>query len=284
MAEAATTTTTQDTITTTGTPWHQGKVDADTVGWWQNKGYDLSDPIKLTAKLTEQYRQAESRLGVPADQLLRKLKPDSPEADVKNFWSQLGAPEDPKGYDFSSIKNADGSAALDDKVAETLRESFARRHVPADTALEIAKDFAKFNGANKTEADTIREGKLATERAALQKEWGRDFDANLFIAKQGAKVLGLTGEQATALEGLVGYKAIMTAMHRVGILNKEDRFIVPPPGSDGSLMTREAAAARKTELMNDQAWVGRYMKGDREARATMLNLNRLLTGDFESAA
>jgi hypothetical protein len=37
-------------------------------------------------------------------------------------------------------------------------------------------------------------------------------------------------------------------------------------------------------LMNDRAWVQRNLDGDTAARAEMLKLNRVITGDYESDA
>ena len=98
------------------------------------------------------------------------------------------------------------------------------------------------------------------------------------------KALGLTPEQVNALEGLIGYAGVMKAMHKVGVLNREPNGLVGNGGGNGGAMTREQATARKTDLMQDTAWASKYINGDATARTEMLSLNRIITGDFESAA
>lgn len=263
-------------------PWHHG-VEAETVGFWQNKGLDLTDPVKFATGFTKQYRDMEAFRGVPANELLRIPKPDAPEADVKTFWNKLGAPGDPKEYDFAGIKYADGTD-LEPAFAEAIRATAARLHMPKGWAAEIAKDMAKFADGDQATAAAEKTASINAEKAALLKEWGpQEHDAKLFVAKQGAKVLGLTPDQVDALEGMVGYKAVMVAMHRVGVLNKEDRFIAGGGGTGGA-MTREQAINRKADLMKDTGWTQRYMSGGTTERTEMLNLNRIITGDFESAA
>src|SRR5258708_36738726 len=52
-------------------PWHDG-IEAETLGFWQNKGYDLTSPLKLATELTKQYPQAETHIGAPTGRLHRR--------------------------------------------------------------------------------------------------------------------------------------------------------------------------------------------------------------------
>lgn len=262
--------------------WHTG-LDAEIIGHIKNRGLTLDNPKAIVDNLAKAHREASSKLGVPADQLIRVIRPDSPEADVKAFWGRLGAPQDPKEYDFAGIKYADGSD-LEPTFADAIRASAARLHMPKDMALELAKDLAKFADGDEQQQIATRTAKLNEEKAALAAEWKADPDGNLYIAKQGAKALGLTPEQVNALENLVGYAGIMKAMHKVGTLNKEPNGLIGPSGNSTGAMTREQATARKADLMADTAWTARYLNGDVAARTEMLNLNRIITGDFSSAA
>lgn len=263
-------------------PWYDGKADAELVGHMQNNGWD-KDPVEAAIAAAKSHREAQKKLGIPPDQILRMPKADTPEADLKAFWGKLGAPADPKEYDFAGIKYADGTD-IEPEFADALRATFAKRLVPKDTAIEIAKDLAKFADGDEQQQAAAKTAKLATEKAALQTEWKQDFDGNLFIAKRGAQALGLTADQVTALEGMIGYAGVMKAMHKVGVLNREPNGLVTNSGGNGGAMTREQATARKSDLMGDKAWVGRYYEGGATERAEMLNLNRIITGDFESAA
>lgn len=261
-------------------PWYEGKADAELVGHMQNNGWD-KDPVEAAIAAAKSHREAQKKLGIPPDQVLRMPKPDSPEADVKLFWGKLGAPADPKEYDFSGVKTADGKD-IAPELAEALRASFARRLLPKDTAIEIAKDVIKFNDGDKLQKDAAKTATTAVQKAELQKEWKQDFDGNLFIAKRGAQALGLTGEQITELENLTGYVGIMKALHKAGVINREPNGLVTNGGNNGGAMTREQAIARKGDLMRDTAWVARYHSNGATERAEMNNLIRIETGDFTS--
>lgn len=263
-------------------PWYDGKADAELVGHMQNNGWD-KDPVEAAIAAAKSHREAQKKLGLPPDQILRLPKPDAPEAEIKAFHQRLGAPSDPKEYDFSAVKTSDGKD-ISPEFAEALRASFARRFVPKDTALEIAKDIVKFNDGDAQQQLAAKTAKINEEKAALAAEWKADPDGNMFIAKRGAAALGLTAEQVTALENIVGYAGVMKAMHKVGVLNREPGGLITNDGKNSGAMTREQAIARKADLMRDSAWTKRHYDGDTAARAEMLNLNRIITGDFETAA
>lgn len=260
-------------------PWHQG-VEADILGTWQNKGYPLDDPKKIAIEATKAYREAQGKLGIPANEILRMIKPDSQPAEIKSFWNKLGAPDKPEGYDFSGIKFADGSD-LDAPLVDTLRSTFDSVHLPKDAATAVTQAIVKFMDGAEAEDATTKATKLQAERAEIQREWAKDYDANLFIAKQGAKALGVDPQTFAKLEETLGYAGIMRAMHKIGILNKEDRFI--SGGQHQGPMTSAQAQARKTDLMNDKGWVKRYMDGDVSARQEMSSLNQVITGIYEAA-
>lgn len=262
-------------------PWHDG-VEAEYIGHWQNRGLKLDDAKTIAIDMTKAHREAVSKLGVPPEQLVRIPKADAPEAEVKAYWGRIGVPLEAKDYDLSAVKLSDGKD-LDAAFADTLRDALLNGRVPKDRAGEVAGRLVKFEEAKAAAAASERTAKLEVERAQLKADWKQDYDGNLYVAKQGAKALGLTPEQVGELEGLIGYKAIMTAMHRVGSLGKEASFITGGGDNKGA-MTREQAHARKADLMADKAWQGRYLGGDTAARTEMLNLNRIITGDFESAA
>src|ERR1700722_3998131 len=202
--------------------WHKSAAP-ELVGFWQNKGLDLSDPVKFPTEFTDQYRQREPLRGGPADQILRMPKPDSPEADVKAFWNKLGAPADPKEYDFSAIKNVKGET-IKPELADVLRASFSRRFVPKETALEIAKDLAKFNEGDEQQQLASRTVRLEQERADLAKSWGPNDKTNKFVAEQARSTLQKAlnipddkmAEAINAMENAYGYANVMKLFHLVG--------------------------------------------------------------------
>lgn len=261
-------------------PWHDG-IEAETVGFWQNKGYDLKDPKALATKLTEQYRAAEKHIGAPPDQILRIPKADARPEEIAAFRQRLGAPAEAKDYDFSSIKDASGQP-LAAPLADALRASFHSNGIPKTAAPAIAADVIKaLDGAKATQA-TLTAGALAEERALLEKNWGskdsNTYRFNLLQAKEGAARLGLDENAVAALENQMGYSKVMDALRKIGGARREDVF-VDSPAKPGSVTTREGAMSRKQELFADKAWVARLNSGDAEAKAEWKKLNQMIDGE-----
>src|SRR6185369_761088 len=98
MTDATTTQTSQTQDGTTGTttapatPWYQGKVDAETIGHWDNKGWKKDDPIAVAIEASKQARELQRHFGVPADQLLKLPKDTTDEAGWRAVRQRLGAP------------------------------------------------------------------------------------------------------------------------------------------------------------------------------------------------
>lgn len=260
-------------------PWHAG-IEPETLGFWQNKGYKIDDPKALAAELTKQYRAAEQHIGAPPDQILRLPKADARPEDVKAFWARLGA-ADAKDYDFSGVKL--NGQPLDEAFATTLRESMARNFVPKDRAAALAADVAKHMESADTANLTVYNAKLAEEKATLAKNWGTNFDFNHLKAMEGARKLGITPEGVKALEGQIGYAAVMEAMRKIGSGTSEDVFVEGNRGPGGNPTTREGAMARKAELMADTAWCARYTKGGVAERQEMDGLNMMIDGERAAA-
>ncbi len=175
MTDTTTTTGTTTTGTTTGTTgttaatttpaWHEG-IEPETLGFWQNKGYDITSPKALAAKLTEQYRGLEKHVGAPPDQILRMPKADAPATEIAAFRQRLGAPAEAKDYDFSSIKDATGQP-LAQPLADALRASFHSQGIPKMAAPAIAADVVKALDGIKSTQNTLTSAKLTEERATL---------------------------------------------------------------------------------------------------------------------
>jgi len=257
----------------TATPWHGGKIDADTLGFWQNKGIDAADPIAVATTLTKQYREAEKFVGVPANQLLRLPKDATDESGWNSVYQRLGKPAEAKDYDFSAVKFSDGTA-VDNAFADTIRQAAFANHLTKDAATSLANAVVKFmEGADASEA-AANAAKLATEKAELAKSWGPNADLNKLTAMQGAKRLGIDPETVALLESQVGYSKVMEMFRKIGAGTSEDTF--HDGGGNTNVVTRESAQARLNELTNDQAWGKRLLAGDAAARREFDHLSALI--------
>lgn len=259
-------------------PWHQG-LDAETIGHAQNKGWKLDDPKEAFAGAVKQARELERHFGVPADQLLKMPKAGAPPEDIKAFRIRLGMPDDPKGYDLSGVKHADGKE-LDTALADSLRAAAHNAGLPKDAAAEVAKAVVKHMDDKRTADAAVATSKLAEEKAKLQTDWGPKFQFNHLKAMEAAQRLGPEYAAAVAaLEGQVGYAKVMDLFRRIGISGGEDIFVERGTGGQaGQVTTREGAVARKADLMADKAWSARLLANDAAAVAEWKALNNWIEG------
>lgn len=255
--------------------WHAG-ADAETLGHLQTRGWADKPANEVALAAVKAHREAEKHIGVPVDQILRLPKEASDEAGWNNVWQRLGAPDKPEGYDFTGVKFADGTE-LDESFVGLMRETAAKLHLPKDAATEITRAFTNF--LEKSEQSDLAEttAKLAEAKTALQTNWGKNFDANLFVAKNTAAKLGVTPEQVAALEGAVGYDKVMEMFRSIGEKTGEATFVNSLAPNANGVMTKEQAVSRKSELMADHAWVKGYLDGDNAKGREMTALNTIIT-------
>jgi hypothetical protein len=276
---AATTTTNAAASATTTAPWYQGVdgVDSEMVGHWTNAGWHTKSAAEVAREATKAWKAAEKHVGVPADQILRIPKDPSDESGWKAVHTRLGAPNDAKEYDFSSVKFSDGSA-LEEGFVEAMRAKAFSLHLPKDAAVSMAQEVAKYLDSTKTSEKTELAGKLAAEKSALAKNWGPNFEANKFVATRAVQALGLEPEVVNTLEGVVGYAKVMEMFRSIGERIGEHKFVTSQaPGAPG-VMTRDQAVARKQDLMSDSVWSKSYMEGDKAKQREMLALSSIISG------
>lgn len=257
--------------------WFAG-ADPELIGHIQNKGWHEKPANEVALAAIAAHREAEKHIGVPADQIIRAPKDAADEAGWKALYTRLGKPDAPDGYDLTTVKFADGTDLSDDFSA------FARKtahdlNLPKDAGTRLASELAKFIDGADTGARAEADAKLVTERQELDKEWGQNKEANLFIAKQAAAKLGVDPSAVAALEKEVGYAAVMKMFQKIGSAIGEDKFISQDGSNNKGILTREQAVARKAELQNDTDWAKRYLNGDTAAAREMTALNVIITGD-----
>jgi hypothetical protein len=280
---AAATTSTQQTA-----PWYEGKVAPEVVGVWQAKGYELGDPIKVATSLTKAYQEAQSRLGVPAEELIRLPKPNAPEADVKAFLGRLGVPAEAKEYDLSAIKFADGTE-LDPGFADTMRAALLDARVPKDRAGSVVTSIVKFMDSQETAEKAETTAKLAQEMTALKANWGPRHDLNMQLAKNtletlGAKV-GMTPADTQAawdalgtVGGIGASKTLAMLLHIATRMGEAPFVTGGGPANDPALLSRESAKVEIDALKKDPQFAKRLLDGGRDERKKWDALHKVAYG------
>jgi hypothetical protein len=253
--------------------WHAG-LSPELVGHAQNRGWADKTPAEVAAAAVQAHYEAQKHLGVPPEQIVRWPKDAADEAGWKAVYARLGVPADPAGYDFTGIKV--GETDLDPKLVETLRSAALATHLPPEAAKSVATALAKYQLDTQASDAAEKAAKLVEAKAALAANWGKNAEANLFVAKNTAAKLGVTPEQVAELENLVGYDKVMEMFRSIGEKTGEATFVQGQGGGGGNVMTAEQALARKDELKNDSAWVAKYLAGDQEAKRQMEAVERII--------
>jgi hypothetical protein len=186
-------------------------------------------------------------------------------------------PQTEAGYTdtLKVITHADGSALSTEEQTAWAKKSFSLGLKPAD-ALTLVSESVKEADAARSAGSVEEQGKLAAQKTELAKNWGPNYEANMFVAKQTAGKLGVTPEQITALEKVVGYDKVMDMFRNIGTKIGEDRFVLNPANPGVGAMTREQAVDRKASLMKDNAWVTGYLGGDAAKIQEMTALNTMI--------
>lgn len=245
-------------------------------GHVQNRGWNkpAGDVVQT---IYNSYRELEKFQGVPPERLLRLPADAADTAGWKAVYGKLGAPNGPEGYDFSTVKNEDGSA-MDEALASTLRNAAAAGNVPQAAALGLAQSVLKHLSDAKKQALAAGASNSAVELGLLKNNWQGNYDGNMFLAQRAAAMLGFSGEDMASFERMPGYAERMTkflaAANRMG----EATLHGGGGGSGGNTgaMTPEQATARLQELGRDQDWVRRRQSGDAAAMKEFVDLTTLM--------
>lgn len=261
------------------TPWHSGLADAEMVGHWQNKGWDVTDAKKVAIEATKAHREAEKKLGAPADELIRFPKDPATDSDgMKPIWARLGAPKEAKEYDFPALKDAEGKP-IDADLDTALRNAAFELNMPKGMATKIAEVLMKHQTNLQSAEDAEAAANLKTEQETLAKNWGIHAPANKVIAQNAAVALGMTKVEVDALESVVGYARTMELLRNIGTKIGEAKFIRPDGPGGPNILSREQAVARIAELKSDAVWAKAYAGGDKAKLREMTDLTKIAVGD-----
>lgn len=254
--------------------WYEG-ADPTIVNHLTSHGWTTKTPTEAALAATKSHLEAAKLLGQPQDKLARIPEPND-EAGWKSFYERLGAPTDAKQYDFSTVKGADGTA-LDQATSDFIRAQATALHLNQNAALTLAQNIVKQTDSANAATLADKTAALATDRAALMKDWGANADANLFIVRQTAAALGVSKEQVDALEKMdgMGYAKVMEMFRNIGTKIGEDTF-VRNTGAPGNVMSGTDASARRQELLTDSAWTARYQAGGKKELAEMMALQTVI--------
>lgn len=257
--------------------WYEGMDPAD-IGYLENRGWKDLPAKEATQEAIKAYRNAESRLGIPPEQVVRWPKDNTDAENWAAVRERLGVPKEAKDYDFSTVKLNEGET-LEARFTDWARETAATLQLPKDAAPRLVESVRAYNAAQAAEAATVAQGQATQEEAKLRANWQANYDGNLLVAKNAAAALGVSKEAVDAMaKAGVGYADSMEMFRKIGAQLGEDKFVRPLNGAEG-IKTREGAVAELQELKADQAAAKRYMDGDAAEVRKWNALHVIISGD-----
>lgn len=262
--------------------WHAGIADQAILGHVQTQGWDKLEPHAAISAAVAAWQANQSVAGVDPSRLVVMPKDVSDTEGLKAFREKLGIPADATGYDLSAFKIKDAAGtetAPPPELVDWTKATALKLGLPKDQAAALAAEIVARDATTATAKATLDAAALQSEKAKLAADWGANADVNLMVAKQAALKLGITPEAIAALEGQVGFAAVMQAMHNIGTKIGEDKWVANPNPAVPGAMSQSQAVSQKNALLSDKAFGARALAGDAAAVAQLAALDKLITGE-----
>lgn len=145
---------------------------------------------------------------------------DATPEDWSAFYTQIGRPETPEGYDLPLPEGDDGAFAK--QMAPVLHKhgvsAEQAKGLAADWNAMVAAQVAELDAADVAHAAAMN-SKNTAEAVALKNEWGQAHEANMHFAKLAVQQFmpsDKAGDVIAAIESKLGYKATIEFLHGIG--------------------------------------------------------------------
>ena len=195
------------------------------------------------------------KLGVPSEK-------SSPE-EVAAFRRSLGVPDSIDEYKFAPDALPEGMT-WDDNNVKNYAEIAHKHNIPPAAMKALVTEHAKMEHFKMQGMQAQIEKQHVEAVNTLKKEWGGEFDKNIGLAKQAAKIAGVNANS----QGFADPE-VVRGFVRMAQMMSEDKVGRSMSGSE--FMTGQARA--KDIMSNpDNSWHKRYMEGDREAATLVTGL------------
>jgi len=195
------------------------------------------------------------KLGVPNEK-------SSPE-EVAAFRRSLGVPDSIDEYKFAPDALPQGMT-WDDNNVKNYAEIAHKHNIPPSAMKALVTEHAKMEHFKMQGMQAQIEKQHVDAVNTLKKEWGGEFDKNIGLAKQAAKIAGVNANS----QGFADPE-VVRGFVRLSQMMSEDKVGRSMSGSE--FMT---GSARAKDIMSnpDNSWHKRYMEGDREAATLVTGL------------
>ena len=221
------------------------------------KGLTVDDPLEALAKITENYRHAESRLGASPDQLLTRPKKDEDMSEwLRKNGEVFGIPESAEKYELAKPEGWPKDQAWDAELEGKARALGHQLGLNGPQLQGMVNLYAENVAGMLQGAERDLQQSADQLRTELKKDWGDQYDARVALAQQAASALaeaaGLDSNAlmniAQVLKGSSGDANTLRLFAAVGQMMGEDN-LPRLEGSGGGLGTTPAGARAELDAM-----------------------------------
>ena len=194
--------------------------------------------------------------------------------DMAPVWNRLGRPDKVEGY---KLEGELAPMAKDPLVTALLPEWHKAGLTQAQMAALVKTGTA---AAEKLRAEADAQFASNAERALseVKMEWGAGYERNIQAAKATALKLGLTGEEATAIERAMGTKAFLTKFATAGQGLLEATHVDGQQRAASGQLTPQQAVEELAALGRDKEFQNKLRAGDKDAKQRIKDLTAARAG------
>ena len=153
------------------------------------EGRDSLARFKTVADLAKSYRNMETLVG---KKTLIPTEKSTPE-EVSAYRKALGIPENVEDYKIKPETLPDG-VGWNDENGKTFAKIALENNVPPAAMKKIVAEYGKMRVAEMQAMAEEFDARKVAGADSLRKTWGADFEKNLAVAQQAAKLAGVNAE------------------------------------------------------------------------------------------
>lgn len=241
-------------------------------------GWHELEPAAALGAVVAKWRDAETKLGGPANELFR-IPANADAAALAPVYEKLGAPKDAAGYDFKDVQ------APEELQSSVRAYAAAHRLTQAQATALLTERAAETAKADQSRLDGTAAA-AALAKQSLDSSWGSEAPLRQFQASKALEHFGFNAENIQLLAGTDAQKYI-DIMQKFSVLGARmaEAKILGDGGGTGQTVgsyTPDQARAKIASLNADRDFVARRMHEDTKVRMAaaeeLMTLERISRG------